>query len=91
MEWTTRSGNAKHRFKLGYRIPSGENNYNAVLKEEYYPVIATLYDSGVSQHLISKAFNVSQGTISRFIKGTHYKSGLLESGHAIELKEVDNG
>ncbi len=87
LEWVTRSGNAKHRFKLGYRIPSGDDGYTSKLKTENCPIILTLYDSGVSQSIIAKAFNVSQSSISNLITG-RTKFGLIDQGKAIDKTKL---
>ena len=71
LEWITRSGNILDKYKRGYR-PVGEKNNSAKLKNEYIPIITSLYDSGVSQNKLAKAFNVSQGTISHVIQRKHY-------------------
>jgi len=88
LEWVTRSGNSRHRFKLGYRMPSGERNPASKLKNEHLPIIYTLYDCGVSQKTIAKAFDVSQGTISNIITNKHYKRGITEKGLAIDINDL---
>lgn len=72
LEWVTRSRNILDRYKRGYN-PVGENNNAAKLKNEYLPIIISLYDSGVSQRTIAKAFDVCQVTISNAIQRKHYK------------------
>lgn len=76
LEWCTRSGNMLDRYKRGYN-PTGEKNNSAKLKNDYIPIITTLYDSGVPQGKIAKAFNVSQGTISHVIRRRHYKEVII--------------
>lgn len=77
LEWVSRSKNIRDTFKRG-RDVNGQKNNSSKLKNEYIGIIASLYDSGVSQKVISNAFGVSQGTISNIITNKHYKNGLIK-------------
>ncbi|AGO47430.1 HNH endonuclease [Cellulophaga phage phi19:3] len=81
LEWVTRSQNIRDTYKRG-RITYGQKNNASKLMDRDIGVISSLYDSGVSQSIISLAFGVSQSTISNVIKNKHYKNGLIEKGLA---------
>ena len=85
LEWCTRSENIRDTFKRG-RNTNGEKNNASKLKNKDIGVIVSLYDSGVSQSIIGKAFGVSQSSVSNVIKNKTYKSGLIEKGLAEPIK-----
>lgn len=87
LEWCTRSHNIRDTFKRG-RVAHSEHNNSSKLQNRDVGVIASLYDSGVSQSIIAKAFGVSQTTISNVINNKHYKNSNIEKGLAINLNEV---
>lgn len=87
LEWVSRSVNIRDRYKRGYN-PVAEQNNAAKLKNEYVGIIASLYDSGVKQPIIAKAFGVSQATISNVIKNKHYKNEDIGAGLAIDKRTV---
>lgn len=86
LEWVTRSGNMRHKFEQGYKMPSGEDSNTSKLKDDYLPIIYSLYDSGISQKIIAKAFNVSQSAISMVINNKTYKKGLINKNLAVEYE-----
>jgi predicted XRE-type DNA-binding protein len=88
LEWVNRSKNIRDTFKRG-RDVNGEKNNSSKLKNEYIGIIASLYDSGVNQKIIAKAFGVSQGTISNVINNKHYKNGLIDKGLAIDINTLN--
>lgn len=77
LEWVTRSQNIRDTFKRG-RDVNGEKGNGSKLKNEYIGIIASLYDSGIKQSIIAKAFGVSQGTISNLILNKHYKNEAID-------------
>lgn len=85
LEWVTRSQNVRDTYKRG-RNTNGEKNNSSKLQNRDIGVIASLYDSGVKQHIIAKAYGVCQVTISNIIRNKHYKNGLLEQKLAEEIK-----
>lgn len=88
LEWVTRSKNIRDIYKRGLNT-NGDKNNASKLKNEYIGVIVSLYDSGVSQSIIAKAFGVSQPTISNIITNTHYKNGLIEKGLAVDINTLN--
>lgn len=88
LEWVTRSQNIRDTFKRGRNV-NGEKNNSSKLKNEYIGIIASLYDSGVSQKIISVAFGVSQGCISNIITNKSFKNGLIEKGLAIDKNTLN--
>lgn len=87
LEWVTRSENIRDSYKRnGSRY--GELGSNSKLNNKDIGVIASLYDFGVSQHIIAEAFGVSQATISNLIKNKTYKNGLIEKGEAIDVNTL---
>jgi lambda repressor-like predicted transcriptional regulator len=87
LEWVTRSQNIRDIYKRGLNT-NGERNNASKLENAHIGIIASLYDSGVSQYVIAKAFGVTQGTISNIIRNKHYKNGLIPAGLAISYKEA---
>jgi len=77
LEWVTRSQNIRDTFKRGRHV-NGEKGNGSKLKNEYIGIIASLYDSGIKQSIIAKAFGVSQGTISNLILNKHYKNEAID-------------
>lgn len=74
LEWVTRAYNNRDRYNRGYKNPTGEKSISAKLKEEYIDIIFSLYNSGVNQTIIAKAFKVSQATISHLITNKTYNN-----------------
>ena len=89
LEWVNRSGNIRDIYKRGLNT-NGDKNNAAKLKNEYIGVISSLYDSGVSQSIIAKAFGVTQSTISNIINNKNYKNGLIDAGLAIDNNTLTN-
>lgn len=89
LEWVTRSENIRDIYKRGLNT-NGDKNNASKLKNEYIGIIASLYDSGISQSIIAKAFGVSQTTISNIITNTHYKNGLIDKNLAVPVTENFN-
>lgn len=87
LEWVTRSQNIRDIYKRGLNT-NGDKNNASKLKNEYIGIIASLYDSGVSQLIIAEAFGVSQATISNIIKNKTYKNGLIEQGLAVDINTI---
>src|SRR5690606_7558619 len=87
LEWVTRSQNIRDIYKRGLNT-NGDKNNASKLKNREIGIITSLYDNGVSQNIIAKAFNVSQSTISNIIKNKTYKNGLLEKGLAIDINTL---
>ena len=87
LEWVTRSENIRDSYKRnGSR--NGELGSNSKLKNKDIGIIASLYDFGVSQYIISKSFGVSQATISNLIKNKTFKNNLIEKGEAIDINTL---
>ena len=87
LEWVTKSQNIRDIYKRGFNT-NGDKNNASKLKNEYVGIIASLYDSGVSQLIIAEAFGVSQATISNIIKNKTYKNRLIEKGLAIDINTL---
>jgi hypothetical protein len=88
LEWVTRSQNIRHKYVLGYH-QRGERGTNAKLTNKDIPIIMSLYESGVRQSVIAKAFAVSQGTISNAISGKCFSTDcLIESGLAEPIPSI---
>lgn len=83
LEWVTRSQN-----KRGLNT-NGDRNNASKLKNNDIGVISSLFDSGVSQSVIAKAFGVTQPTISNIITNKHYKNGLIENELAIDINTLE--
>lgn len=88
LEWVTRSENMRDTYKRG-RNTNGEKNNASKLMDRDIGIIASLYNNGVSQPIIAKAFGVSQPTISNIIKNKHYKNGLIDDGLAIDINTIN--
>lgn len=88
LEWVTRSKNIRDIYNRGLNT-NGEKNNSSKLKNEYIGIIDSLYNSGVSQKIIAKAFGVSQGTISNIVTNKHYKNELIEKGYAIDVNTLN--
>lgn len=89
LEWVTKSQNMRDVYKRGFNT-NGEKGNNSKLKDSDIGVIASLYDQGVSQGIIAKAFNVHQATISNVIRNKHYKNNLIGRGLAIDANALNN-
>jgi predicted XRE-type DNA-binding protein len=76
LEWVNRSQNIRDTFKRGRNV-NGEKNNASKIKNEYIGIIASLYDSGVSQKIIASSFGVSQSCISNIITNKSFKNGLI--------------
>lgn len=87
LEWVTRSQNIRDIYKRGLNT-NGDKNNASKLKNREIGIITSLYDSGVSQIIIAKAFSVSQATISNIIKNKTYKNGLIDAGLAIDVNTL---
>lgn len=88
LEWVTRSQNIRDIYKRGLNT-NGDKNNASKLKNREIRIITSLYDSGVSQIIIAKSFNVSQATISNIIKNKTYKNGLIEQGLAVNYNTLN--
>jgi len=53
--------------------PKGEQVANAKLSEQSVLAIVRLYDEGIPQDVIGRAFGVAQGTVSSIIVGKHWR------------------
>ena len=89
LEWVTRSQNIRDIFKRGRKV-NGELSNSSKLMNRDIGIIASLYDSGIKQEIIAKAFGVSQGTISNIIRNKHYKNHLIENVLAIDINTLNN-
>ena len=87
LEWVNRSQNIRDTFKRGRNV-NGEKNNSSKLKDEYVGIIASLYDSGVSQSIVALAFGVSQAAISNIITNKSFKNGLIDQGLAIDINNL---
>jgi len=68
LEWVTSSENKIHGFKNNFYNQKGElNNYSKLKKNDVEKILQMLGEKSVSE--ISKAFEVSDGTIYRIING----------------------
>lgn len=72
LQWVTKADNNRERYERGFYNAIGSKAHASKLKEEYINIIFSLYNSGVSQPVIAKAFNVTQATISNIITNKTY-------------------
>lgn len=73
---TQQANNKEHAKQHGGRGQAGEKNHRAVLSQKQARQIKKLYYPGkTSQQKLADQFGVSQGVVSRIVRGIGYKEG----------------
>lgn len=73
LEWVTVQENVVHSFRMGRKLPSGQNAPLSKLMNADARMIRELYTKGLPRKRLALIFEVSVYTIGRVVTGEHYK------------------